>query len=299
MKRDEHGLDEWEYSESPKHFTLKENSSYTIHYSDVEVMKEKFAKLYLGEDTTGGQNGVFVALALSNAITNLAGTVFGELWKLEPLAEEKKNKWRKVMDWLLSPTNYMIMTPKAHGDVHLNLLALQNLDSMLLETLDSMTKTEFWYEEGGSRDEGRSRNLKQSKRWWLPMPQVPIGGLSDGERKKLLNQAKLVHQIFKATKTINKSILIEMPITKIIGEALPKNLAFNKLIRIRDVSQEDILSDPDSPMATNSLLKENIHGILGLLSDEPSIRSATTIPSRSSRRCLGKEAYFSMPTDSP
>nr|GEU58575.1 Rop guanine nucleotide exchange factor 14 [Tanacetum cinerariifolium] len=115
-----------------------------------------------------------------------------------------------------------IMTPKARGDVHLNLLALQNLDSMLLKTLDSMTETEFWYEEGGSRAEGRSRNLKQSKRWWLLMPQVPIGGLSDGERKKLLNQAKLVHQIFKATKTINESILLEMPVTKIIGEALPK-----------------------------------------------------------------------------
>nr|GFD17580.1 Rop guanine nucleotide exchange factor 14-like [Tanacetum cinerariifolium] len=46
---------------------------------------------------------------------------------------------------------------------------------------------------------------------------------SDGERKKLLNQAKLVHQIFKAAKTINESILLEMPVPKIIGEALPKS----------------------------------------------------------------------------
>ncbi|PWA60220.1 PRONE domain-containing protein [Artemisia annua] len=481
MKRDEHGLDEWEYSESPKKFSPNENPSYTINHSDVEVMKEKFAKLLLGEDTTGGRNGVSAALALSNAITNLAGTVFGELWKLEPLAEEKKNKWRREMDWLLSPTNYMvqlipakqcgadgrtleIMTPKARGDVHLNLPALRKLDSMLLETLDSMTETEFWYEEGGSRAEGRSSNLKQSKRWWLPTPQVPIGGLSDGERKKLLNQAKLVHQIFKAAKTINETILLEMPVPKIIGEALPKsgkaslgedlyrivnrlsspasvmlntmslksensaldainrletaihawkkkieqldhgqspartswsfkdpvseldklellisraedlsreikirypnlpqkfldvmkiqygkdvahaileaysrvlgNLAFSILTRIGDVSQEDILSDPDSPMATNSLPGANIPGIsgisssntktkhimidkmddmegkssllkteeashTGLLSDEPSIRSATTTPSRSSGCCLGKEAYFSTPTDSP
>ena len=74
MKRDEHGLDEWEYSESPKKFTPNENPSYTINHSDVEVMKEKFAKLLLGEDTTGGRNGVSAALALSNAITNLAGT---------------------------------------------------------------------------------------------------------------------------------------------------------------------------------------------------------------------------------
>jgi len=31
-----------------------------------------------------------------------------ELWKLEPLPEERKSKWRREMDWLLSPTNYMV-----------------------------------------------------------------------------------------------------------------------------------------------------------------------------------------------
>ncbi|KAK1417742.1 hypothetical protein QVD17_26876 [Tagetes erecta] len=240
MKRDEHGLDEWDYPEGPQQFIAKEKPSYTVGYGDAEAMKEKFAKLLLGEDAAGGRNGVSPALALSNAITNLAGTVFGELWKLEPLPEEKKNKWRKEMDWFLSPTNYMvqlipakqcgpdgrmleIMTPKARVDVHLNLPALQKLDSMLLETLDSMTKTEFFYEEGGSRTEGRGGNLKQSKRWWLPTPQVPVGGLSDGQRKKLLHQAKLVHQIFKAAQSINEAILLEMPIPKIISDTLPKS----------------------------------------------------------------------------
>ena len=37
-----------------------------------------------------------------------AVTVFGELWKLEPLSEERKRKWQREMDWLLSPTNYMV-----------------------------------------------------------------------------------------------------------------------------------------------------------------------------------------------
>ncbi|XP_076949785.1 rop guanine nucleotide exchange factor 14-like [Bidens hawaiensis] len=239
MKRDEHGLDEWDYSEGPQQCITKETSSYAVKYSDVEDLKEKFAKLLLGGDATGGRYGISPALALSNAITNLAGTVFGELWKLEPLPEGKKNKWRREMDWLLSPTNYMvqlipakqcgpdgrtleIMTPKARVDVHLNLPALQKLDSMLLEILDSMTETEFWYEEGGSRAEGRDGNLKQSKRWWLPTPQVPVGGLSDAERKKLVNKAKVVIQIFKAAKSINEAILLEMPIPKIISDALPK-----------------------------------------------------------------------------
>ncbi|XWS49377.1 hypothetical protein CRYUN_Cryun13aG0158700 [Craigia yunnanensis] len=240
MKRDEQGSDEWELSESPKHFYFKEKPAYAIQFSDVETMKENFAKLLLGEDLTGGQKGISTALALSNAITNLAASVFGELWKLEPLAEEKKNKWGREMDWLLSPTNYMvelvpakqsgangrtmeIMTPKARADIHMNLPALQKLDSILIETLESMVNTEFWYAEVGSRAEGRNKSATESKRWWLPLPQVPKTGLSDTEMKKLQSKGKVVHQVFKAAKTINENVLIEMPLPSIIRDALPKS----------------------------------------------------------------------------
>lgn len=40
------------------------------------MLKEKFSKLLLGEDMSGGGKGVSSALALSNAITNLAGSKF-------------------------------------------------------------------------------------------------------------------------------------------------------------------------------------------------------------------------------
>lgn len=40
---------------------------------EAELMKERFAKLLLGEDMSGGRKGVCTALAISNAITNLAG----------------------------------------------------------------------------------------------------------------------------------------------------------------------------------------------------------------------------------
>ena len=40
---------------------------------DLDLMKERFSKLLLGEDMSGGGKGVSSALALSNAITNLAG----------------------------------------------------------------------------------------------------------------------------------------------------------------------------------------------------------------------------------
>jgi hypothetical protein len=41
---------------------------------DIEMMKERFSKLLLGEDMSGCGNGVSTALAISNAITNLCGT---------------------------------------------------------------------------------------------------------------------------------------------------------------------------------------------------------------------------------
>lgn len=44
-----------------------------LHFAEVEMMKERFAKLLLGEDMSGGGKGVCTALAISNAITNLSG----------------------------------------------------------------------------------------------------------------------------------------------------------------------------------------------------------------------------------
>ncbi|XP_073051021.1 rop guanine nucleotide exchange factor 14-like [Primulina eburnea] len=228
----------WNIYTSPQHNFGKEKLDCTNRFSDVETMKERFAKILLGEDFTGGTKGVSAALGLSHAITSLAASVFGELWKLEPLTEERKSLWRREMDWLLSPTNYMvelvpakqtgidggtIMTPKARGDVHMNLPALQKLDSMLIETLDSMVNSEFWYSELGSQAKERSESSGQSKRWWLSSPKVPNSGLSDTERKRLLHQGRLVYQVFKAAKSINESVLAEMPIPTVIKEALHKS----------------------------------------------------------------------------
>lgn len=42
---------------------------------EIEMMKERFAKLLLGEDMSGSGKGVCTALAISNAITNLCGII--------------------------------------------------------------------------------------------------------------------------------------------------------------------------------------------------------------------------------
>ncbi|CAI0410307.1 unnamed protein product [Linum tenue] len=268
VKRDYQSSDDWELPESPQHFYAKEKPAYVVGLSDVETMKEKFAKLLLGEDITGGSKGLTAALALSNAITSLAASVFGELWKLEPLPEERKNKWRREMDWLLSPTNYMvelvpakqngangrtmeIMTPRARADIHMNLPALTKLDSMLIETLDSMVKNEFWYSEVGSKAEGRNKSTRQSTRWWLPLPQVPTAGLSDTERKKLMYKSRVVYQVFKAAKAINQSILLEMPVPSMIKDALPKSGRVNlgeelyKVLTTESAKKEEMLNSLD------------------------------------------------------
>jgi hypothetical protein len=60
-------------SPSPPSLVINAKS---IHMScaEMELVKERFSKLLLGEDMSGGGKGVCTAVAISNAITNLYGT---------------------------------------------------------------------------------------------------------------------------------------------------------------------------------------------------------------------------------
>ena len=114
------------------------NFDLVLDFVEVELMKERFSKLLLGEDMSGCGNGVSTALAISNAITNLCGmlfwyifmcsvsilfftfywnlilvlqylvTVFVQLWRLEPLPSEKKSMWRREMEWLLCVGDHIV-----------------------------------------------------------------------------------------------------------------------------------------------------------------------------------------------
>ncbi|KAL0655843.1 hypothetical protein Bca4012_076427 [Brassica carinata] len=76
--------------------------------ADTEMLKDRFAKLLLGEDMSGGGKGVSSALALSNAITNLAASIFGEQTKLQPMPQDRQARWKKEIDWLLSVTDHIV-----------------------------------------------------------------------------------------------------------------------------------------------------------------------------------------------
>ncbi|PIA64961.1 hypothetical protein AQUCO_00100434v1 [Aquilegia coerulea] len=241
--------------------------------SDMEMMKERFAKLLLGEDMSGGGKGVSSALALSNAITNLAASVFGEQHRLEPMSLERKARWRKETDWLLSVTDHIvefvpsqqtsngvhmeIMTTRQRNDLHMNIPALRKLDAMLIDYLDNFKdQNEFWYVSKDA-DEGKRKDDK----WWLPTAKVPPSGLSDVSRKWLQFQKESVNQVLKAAMAINAQVLSEMQIPESYIESLPKNGRASLGDSLyRSITVE--FFDPDQFLSTLDLSSE--HKILDL-----------------------------------
>ncbi|WOL17054.1 rho guanine nucleotide exchange factor 8-like [Canna indica] len=214
------------------------------HPSDMDLMKERFSKLLLGEDMSGGGIGVSSALALSNAITNLAASVFGEQRRLEPMSAEVKERWRREIDWLLSVTDHIvefvpskqvskdgitmeIMVTQQRKDLRLHLPALRKLDAVLIEYLDTFKdQNEFCYvsSKDGGDESGEGNNARrEDDKWWLPTVKVPPNGLSEASRGWLLYQKELVNQVLKAAMAINAHILMEMEIPESYIEALPKN----------------------------------------------------------------------------
>ncbi|XP_010521516.1 PREDICTED: rop guanine nucleotide exchange factor 12-like [Tarenaya hassleriana] len=208
--------------------------------ADLEQMKERFAKLLLGEDMSGGGKGVSSALALSNAFTNLAASVFGEHRRLEPMPAERKARWRKEIDWLLSVTDYIvefspsqqkskdgtnmeIMTTRQRNDLHMNIPALKKLDAMLIDCLDNFKDhNEFSY---ASKDEAAAAEseTRNDYKWWIPKVKVPEEGLSESARRFLQHQKDCVNQVLKAAMAINAQVLSEMEIPESYIDSLPKN----------------------------------------------------------------------------
>ncbi|KAI5428673.1 variant 3, Rop guanine nucleotide exchange factor 3 [Lathyrus oleraceus] len=214
---------------------------------EVEMMKERFAKLLLGEDMSGGGKGVSTAVTISNAITNLYATVFGQSLKLEPLNPEKKAMWKREMKVLLSVCDYIqefaptaqyledgtiveMMKSRPRSDIYINLPALQKLDTMLIEILESFEDTEFWYAENISATSPRLRAAsfrkivpRKDEKWWLPVPCVLPGGLSEKSRKHLTEKRDCANQIHKAAMAINSNILAEIDIPETYIDDLPKS----------------------------------------------------------------------------
>ncbi|MBA0569925.1 hypothetical protein Golob_003624 [Gossypium lobatum] len=273
--------------------------------SDMEQMKEKFAKLLLGEDMSGGGKGVSSALALSNAITNLAASVFGEQSRLEPMTAERKSRWRKEIDWLLSVSdcivefvpsqqkakdgsNMEIMVTKQRFDLLMNIPALRTLDTMLLDCLDSFKdQDEFYYLSKDATDEEKGNSKRKDDKWWLPTVKVPEQGLSDAAKKNLQSQREAMTQVLKAAMSINAQVLTEMEIPENYLDSLPKNgRASLGDSTYRSITVE--FFDPNQFLATTDLSSE--HKILDL---KNRIEASIVIWKRKMHQKDGKSAWSS------
>ncbi|XP_062186682.1 rop guanine nucleotide exchange factor 3-like [Phragmites australis] len=210
--------------------------------SEMELMKEKYTKLLLGEDMSGSGKGVCTAVTISNAITNLYATVFGTCHRLEPLSPEKRSMWNREMDCLLSICKYIIefsptvqampdgsthnvMATSPRSDILMNLPALEKLENMLLGILDSFDKPEFWYadQRNQSFNESKKSFQRSEDKWWLPKPCVPDSGLSDRMHCELQQKRDQASQIHKMAMEINSGILSEMQVPLSSLETLPKS----------------------------------------------------------------------------
>ncbi|CAN8279478.1 unnamed protein product [Cochlearia groenlandica] len=212
--------------------------------SEVELLKERMAKLLLGEDMSGSGEGVCPALAISNAITNLYAAIMGQQWRLEPIQSEKKTMWRREIEALLSVSDYIVelvpsfqdisngskievMNCRQRSDMFTYLPALRKLDNMLIDLLDSFGgETEFWYIDQGNvaLESARSNSFREDgDKWWLPLPRVPSDGLTEQYRKTLDQTRDSTNQILKACMSINNNALAEMEVPQAYLQALPKN----------------------------------------------------------------------------
>nr|BAK08312.1 predicted protein [Hordeum vulgare subsp. vulgare] len=274
--------------------------------SDMDVMKEKFGKLLLGEDMSGSGKGVPSALALSNAITNLAAAVFGEQRKLEPMSPDRKARWKKEVGWLLSVADQIVefvakkqlldngvemevMCTQQRRDLQSNVPALRKIDAMLLDYLDGFKdRNEFWYvkRDSCSETEKEESNTSEEK-WWIPIVKVPPNGLPPASRGWIQHQKELVNQVLKAAMAINANCLMEMAIPESYLESLPKNgraSLGDALYRIIT----GVEFDPDDFLSTVDLTSE--HKILDL---KDRIEASVIIWNRKVHNKDGKSAWGS------
>ncbi|CAN1239345.1 Rop guanine nucleotide exchange factor 12 [Linum grandiflorum] len=271
---------------------------------EMDQMKERFAKLLLGEDMSGGGKGVSSALALSNAITNLAASVFGEQWRLEPMSTERKTRWRREIDLLLSVTDHIvefvasqqgnmevlpsyIMVTRQRNDLLMNIPALRKLDAMLIDCLDNFKEqSEFTYVSRDAPDSEKGSKRKEEK-WWLPTVKVPANGLSESARKFIQTQKDSVNQVLKAAMAINAQVLSEMEIPETYIESLPKNGRASLGDSVyRSITVESF--DPDQFLNTMDLTSE--HKILDL---KDRIEASIVIWKRKMNQKDGKSAWGS------
>ncbi|KAL5551345.1 hypothetical protein UlMin_001521 [Ulmus minor] len=190
-----------------------------------KMVEELFMGTHIRVDETVGECKWMTYVEAYHAITNLATHVFGEQRKLEPIAAERKIRWKKEIDWLLSVANHIvefvpsqqkskdginmeIMVIRQIDDLHMNMLALCKMEAMLIGHLDS-----FGICQKILKNMREVISKRKDAKWWLANFKVPPEGLSDD----------YVNQVLKVATAINAQVLLEMEIPKNCIDSLPNN----------------------------------------------------------------------------
>ena len=112
-----------------------------------------------------------------------AASVFGEQRKLEPMDPDRKVRWKKEVDWLLSVTDYIVefvpSQQKAKDGTTMEVKSISNTDSLtigldnlfvlldlnarysVLPDNDYTTEKRFAYEHSGSAQAGHNAYCKK------------------------------------------------------------------------------------------------------------------------------------------
>ncbi|KAJ4805739.1 rop guanine nucleotide exchange factor-like protein [Rhynchospora pubera] len=114
------------------------------------------------------------------------------------------------------------MAAKPRMDIMMNLPALEKLENMLLDILDSFHGTEFWYADQKKQSFDSNSFHRSEDKWWVPVPCLPGNGLPERARKELQQKRECANQIHKAAMAINNAILGEMDVPESYLTTLPK-----------------------------------------------------------------------------
>ncbi|GFZ11789.1 RHO guanyl-nucleotide exchange factor 12 [Actinidia rufa] len=221
------------------------------------------------------------------------------------MAPERKARWRKEIDWLLSVTDHIvefvpstqklkdgthmeIMTTQQRTDLRMNIPALRKLDAMLLDCLNNF-KDQYEFSYVSKDDESvKGEPKRKDDQWWIPTPKVPPDGLSEVTRKWLQFQKDCVNQVLKAAMAINAQVLSEMEIPEDYIDSLPKNGRASLGDSIyRSITVDDYF-DPDHLLSMMDLSSE--HRILDLTNR---IEASVVIWKRKMNAKDGKSAWGS------
>ncbi|KAI7737859.1 hypothetical protein M8C21_021331, partial [Ambrosia artemisiifolia] len=115
------GMNDEEIMDWDKKKKTNNKKQFDSNLSEIDMMKEKFAKLLLGEDMSGGGKGVCTALAISNAITNLSVPPDG-------LSEDAQKRLQQCRDC----TNQIL---KAALAINSNVLVEMEIPNAYLDSL--------------------------------------------------------------------------------------------------------------------------------------------------------------------